>query len=109
MQKISKENDPVKLDDLRVSYKILRNEITRERRNSKKDYYAAYFEKNMKKSSAIWKGIRNLVNVKKSSSSQMKLRDQNGNLINDPERIANIFNNHFSTIGHKVQQKILKL
>ena len=32
--------------------------------------------------------------------------DEGKNLINDPLKIANIFNDHFSTIGEKVQQKI---
>ena len=32
--------------------------------------------------------------------------DENGNLISDATKIANIFNDHYSTIGTKVQQKI---
>ena len=32
--------------------------------------------------------------------------DENGTLISDPTKIANIFNDHYSTIGEKVQQKI---
>ena len=32
--------------------------------------------------------------------------DENKNLISDPQNIANIFNDHFSTVGEKVQQKI---
>ena len=32
--------------------------------------------------------------------------DNNNNLINDPNKIVNIFNDHFSTIGEKVQAKI---
>ena len=33
--------------------------------------------------------------------------DENENLISDPRKIANIFNDHFATIGSNVQQKIL--
>ena len=32
--------------------------------------------------------------------------DENDNLITDPTKIANIFNDHYSTIGLKVQNRI---
>ena len=32
--------------------------------------------------------------------------DEGKNLISDPQKISNIFNDHFSTIGEKVQNKI---
>ena len=54
----------------------------------------------------IWKGIRSLVNIKTPRTSSIKLMDENDNLVSDPLQIANIFNNHYSTIGQKVQQKI---
>ena len=58
------------------------------------------------KSSDIWKGIRSLVNIKPSKTSNIKLMDENENLISDLPKIANIFNDHFATIGSNVQQKI---
>ena len=64
LKDISKENDLEKRKNLQSQYKILRNEITREKRDSKKSYYSAHFEKNRKNSSEIWKGIRFLVNMK---------------------------------------------
>ena len=56
--------------------------------------------------SNTWTGIKSIISMKSSSSnSEMLLTYQNDN--NDyPERIANIFNNHFSTIGEKKQTKI---
>ena len=102
---IAKENDPVKISSLRNKFKRIRNKITKEKRDSKKLYYASYFEKNKKKSSDIWKGIRSLVNIKPTRASNIKLIEDD-KLISDPTKIANIFNNHFSTIGNRVQQKI---
>ena len=32
--------------------------------------------------------------------------DEDGNLISDPTKFANILNDHYSTIREKVQQKI---
>ena len=106
LKEISREHDQTKIDTLRSQYKALRNQITKEKRESKKAHFSAYFENNRKKSSEIWRGIRSLVNVKKSKSSNIKLQDSDGNLITDPKKIADMFNDHFATVGHKVQQKI---
>ena len=39
-------------------YKTLRNELTLLKRNNKLEYYKQYFEKNKKKTAALWKGIQ---------------------------------------------------
>ena len=103
---ISKERDQIKKDELFNDYKKLRNEITNDKRNSKKAYYTTFFDDNKHKSSEIWKGIRSLVNIKASKKNNIKLVDENKNLINNPKIISNIFNEHFSTIGAKIEQKI---
>ena len=55
LKKISKETDPVTRTSLHNDYKKLRNEITTDKRKSKKSYYFSYFEKNKQKSSEICK------------------------------------------------------
>ena len=100
------ESDPVKIESLHVEYKLLRHKITQAKRNSKKSHYVSYFENNKMKSSDIWRGIRSLVNIKPSKTSNIKLMDENENLISDPRKIANIFNDHFATIGSNGQQKL---
>ena len=45
LQSISNENEPSHITILRNDYKKLRNEITKDKRDSKKSYYASYFEK----------------------------------------------------------------
>jgi len=106
LKTITKENDPVRKKKLRNEYKKLRNEITKNKRESKKYYYSIYFENNKNKSAKIWKGIRDLVNLNPSKSSNIKLMNENNNLVTNPSKIANIFNDHFSTIGSKIEQKI---
>ena len=83
---IKNETDPVKIESLRKDYKLLRNKITQEKRDSKKSHYAAYFEKNNNKASYIWKGIRSLVNIKPTKASSIKLLDENQNLISDSHK-----------------------
>ena len=106
LDSIRKENDPMKKSQLVKEYKVLRNRITEEKRQGKKSHYTKQFEKNKNKSKDIWKGIRSLVNIKASKTSNIKLMDEDNNLISDSLQIANIFNNQYSTIGKKVQQKI---
>ena len=86
LKSISKENDPNKIISLRNDYKKLRNQITKDKRDSKKEYYNSYFEKNKHKSSEIWKGIRSLVNIKSTKSSNIKLLDENNNLVSGPKK-----------------------
>ena len=72
----------------------------------KKSYCYSYFEKNKLKSSAIWKGISSLVNIKVSKSSSIKLLNENKNLVSNPKIISNIFNHYSSTIGPEIERKI---
>ena len=44
--------------------------------------------------------------MKPSKSSSIKILDENQNITSDSQKISNIFNDHFSTLGAKVQQKI---
>ena len=106
LKSISREKDLMKIENLRNEYKKLRNEITKDKRDSKKSYYTAYFEKNKHKSSEIWKGIRSLVNIKSMKTNNIKLLDENRNLVSDTKEISNIFNKYFATIGSKIEQKI---
>ena len=106
LKSVYKESDPEQRTILHNEFKRLRNEITKDKRDSKKSYYHSYFEKNKLKSAEIWKGIRSLVNIKASKSSSIKLLNENDNLISNPKIISNVFNNYFSSIGTKIEHKI---
>ena len=83
-----------------------RNQITKDKRRNKKAHNIAQFDRNKNSISTVWKSIRSLVNLKAGKKSNIKLMDDSNNVISDPEVISNIFNDHFSTLGAKVQQKI---
>ena len=89
------ESDPVKRDELRREYRVLRNRVTEEKRQGKKAHYALLFEKSKSKARDIWKGIRSLVNIRAPKTSSIKLMGDGGDLISDPTKISNIFNDHF--------------
>ena len=89
-------------------YKVLRNSITKLKREAKKRYYKDFFEKNINKTSIIWKGIKNIVNFKPSSRKDITLIDDNGNDTTDPYKISNIFNKYFVNIGPDIDKSIPK-
>ena len=105
LKEILKEDNSTKLVELREKYNKMRNEITNEKRTSKKEFHTAQFEKNKSKSSKIWQDIRKLVNVKSMKNSSIKLM-KDDHIISDQTENANTFNNHFSKLGEKVQNKI---
>ena len=71
-------------------------------KNSKRNY----FENNLKNLKNTWKGIKSIISLKSSFSNSPTLLTYRNDNIDNPERIANIFNNYFSTIGEKAQAKI---
>ena len=85
---------------------MLRNKITEEKRSSKKAHYTEKFSQVKDNSAKVWKEIRSLVNIKSSKSSSIKILDENQNILSDSQKIANIFNDHYATLGAKVQHKI---
>ena len=101
LKEILKENDATKSIELREKYNKMRNEITNEKRASKRNFHTTQFEKNKSKSSKVWQDIRKLVNVKSVKTSSIKLmRDEN--IISDQTENANTFDTHFSKLGEKV-------
>ena len=91
LKEIKAEEDPIRKKILRTNYNSLRNQVTKEKRQSKKAYFAAQFEKNKNTTSAVWKSIRSLVNLKPGKNSAIKLMDEDQNIISDAKTVANIF------------------
>ena len=85
LSKFCKEHDPVKKENLHVNFKLIRNRVTKLKRESKITYYNNFFEINKNKSSIIWKGIRSLVNIRSSSKKIISLIDENGPKIIIPQ------------------------
>ena len=83
----------------------VRNIIATLMKKSKQNYFTKYFESNIKNIKNTWKGIKIII-LKNSASSSPNLLNFNNELTSDPFRIANVFNNYFSSIGEKDQSKI---
>ena len=72
LYKYSNAKDLNRKINLLKDYKILRNTITRMKRDAKSKYYKEYFEMHKDKTASIWKGIRSLVKLKSSSKKRYK-------------------------------------
>ena len=53
-----------------------------------------------------WKGIRNLISWKQSASPYIHLLSQDNGTVTNPKKIANTFNDYFSTIAEKTKAKV---
>ena len=101
-----KEKDELKRQLIYNKFKIMRNNLTTVKRNSKIEHYKNYFALNSKKSAAIWKGIRSLVKIKQTSQRDILILDNKGSLITDPKLIAEHFNKYFVNVGPTIDNKI---
>ena len=55
-----------------------------------------------------WKGIRSIVNTKKTNFISTSQIITNGKLIDNPEEVPNTFNNFFTNIGPNTEKTIPK-
>ena len=88
-------------------YKKIRNRVAAEQCKSKIDYFQKYFETIKTNMKMLWSGIRSIVNVKtKSQLSQISHLLENGKQVDDPIKMANMFNNYFVNVGGNIDKSI---
>ena len=73
---------------------------------AKQKYYTSFFNKYSDCSKKQWQLINGLMNRSKVKRAQIKLKDQNGNLVNNPKSVAEHFNDYFTTIADKLKAQI---
>ena len=87
-------------------FKTYRNKIHHLLKVSKNNYYNNYFHVSKSDSKRVWKGIRQLVNLKsRSGSTPTKLPVEDVEL-NDSKSMADAFNNFFANIGNNLTKNI---
>ena len=104
LRKFIKTKDIEKKNDIHSRYKILRNQIVAITRKSKKLHFQKYFFDNAKNIHKTWTGIKNIINIRAITKNQPNAILINNKLINEPTKIAEGFNNYFSSIAEKLQQ-----
>ena len=94
--------------DDRVKYKMYRNRICTLTRISKQQYYTKFFNDNLTNMKKTWEGINSILAHKSKNSNPISfIKDPDDNsMSNNPNRIANILNEHFASVGPKLANKL---
>ena len=87
-------------------YTQYKNKLTSLLRASKKMYYAQQFENEKNSIRNTWKVINLILNKQKSSKIITSIISE-GNLVSDPNEIADCFNDYFTNIGPNLASNIL--
>ena len=105
-KRLCKEKNENKKNFLLQECKQIRNELTNATRTSKKAYYDNYFSKNTNCLKKIWKGIKEIINIKaKNISSPMCVQNDKGKMVDSPQDIADTFNKYYSNIAGNILSK----
>ena len=100
LRKFIKTKDEVLKHELYATYKTLGNKIVSLTRASKKLHFQKYFTENYKDIRKTWSGInnviKNVINIRNFNKGQPTSILIDGEISNDPNKIANGFNNYFS-------------
>ena len=90
---------------LHIKYKRYRNSIINLIKISKRNYYKAFFNNNINNTKLVWKGINELIFKNKTKVSNVSLKLNNA-LITDESKVAEAFNEYFTSIAQNLQEKI---
>ena len=79
-------------------------------RFEKDKYYQRFFKENKNNLIKVWKNIKNLINFKPKSKSNINCLYIDGKRTStNPLEIANKFNDNFTTTAAKIEKKIVKI
>ena len=93
--------------DTKELYKKFRNRVVSENRKGKIKYFDNYFSTNKANMKNLWTGIKTIINTKSKSSLQnISQLVVNGKIHQDPQQMANVFNDFFVNISNQVCSEI---
>ena len=106
LQKLKKQQT----DDNLKLYKMFRNRVSNELKESKARYYHNYFSTNSNNMKKLWSGIKTIISHKSFPSSAVnKIKDEAGNVTSDPCKVTNIFNDFFVNVANEINKKSQRL
>ena len=107
LRKFIKYTENNRKNELHTQYKALRNQIVTIIRKSKKNHFQKYFTENAKDIRKTWTGIKSIINIRTLPKCQPTSMMIDKELITDPSKVEEGFNNYFSSIAEKLQQNII--
>ncbi len=87
-------------------FKSFRNKLKHLLPISKKNYYNNYFQLKKDSIKDVWKGIKQLITLKKANHTFSTLIEVENEKISNPTDIASKFNDYFTSIGPKLAANI---
>ena len=94
--------DPPRKAKIYEHYKFLRNNLNNSLHLSKKSFYERYFSRNKDNLKKVWKGIREIVNIKSKNFDEPCCIQKGDETLSNPKPIANEFNNYFTSIADDI-------
>ena len=76
-------------------------------RLSKPNHYKNFFEDNKNKLNKVWVSIKEIININKKITQQIRNINNNENFITEKKQIANIFNHFFYIIPKQIEKGII--
>ena len=97
--------DLVLKEQLNKEFKTLKNKITTLTRQSKKLYYNQYFTANTKNLQKIWKGIKEMINIKIKNHCHPTCIIENNKTITYPKEVADSFDKYNTSVVEDILKK----
>ena len=105
LRKYISSKDPERKSALYDEFKAIKNEITFFTRSGKNAYYKKYFSENKNNLQKIWKGIKEIINIKSQNYDHPTCIEVGDDCITDPISISNSFNDYFTSIADNIIKK----
>ena len=98
-----------KSSDVEYFYKKFRNKVVLETRKNRIDYFHNYVNTHKNSMEKLQSGIRSIVNISDNKTGvNISHLLQDGKAIDDPQKMANIFNKFFVNVSKKITSAILR-
>ena len=93
--------------EYKKTYKIAKNKVNHEIRRSKYNYFKNFFENNQNNIKKHWNAVNLILSKKKKDLTPSSIL-KNGNLITDPEQIAETINKYYTNVAPDLVRKLPK-
>ena len=106
--KLLKAKDQKRKEALNQEYKIYKSLLTNITKKSKENYYKQYFIDNKNNLTNIWKGIKEIVLIKKTNKPHLNCLKIGEEYSTDSKKMAKHFNKYFGTIAENIDKRTPK-
>ena len=98
----------IKREELVNKVKTYKKYILSLTRKSKANHFNNFFQENKLNLFKTWEDIRKIINITTKESKEINCIQVGNKTINNPIKIANNFNNHFTSIAEKIEDNLVK-